>query len=87
MYTERDLAVDGGAHQPLGDEAIPTLSWPPETFDPTSGDEDSLMGLGASSTPNTKPTASSKQLFSKKIESVYLDCGNNLCLVGDLLCL
>ncbi|KAJ9581588.1 hypothetical protein L9F63_023235, partial [Diploptera punctata] len=57
--SDRDLAVDGGAHQPLGDEAIPTLSWPPETFDPTSGDEDSLMGLGASSTPNTKPTTSS----------------------------
>ncbi|PSN30861.1 hypothetical protein C0J52_20667 [Blattella germanica] len=57
--SERDLAVDGGAHQPLADEAIPTLSWPPETFDPTSGDEDSLMGLGASSTPSTKPTTSS----------------------------
>jgi hypothetical protein len=60
MCAERDLAVDGGAHQPLTDEAIPTLSWPPETFDTTSGDEDSLMGLGASSTPNTKPTTSSK---------------------------
>lgn len=54
------MAVDSAAHQPLAEEAIPTLSWPPETFDPTSGDEDSLMGLGASSTPNTKPTTSSK---------------------------
>ena len=79
MSAERDLAVDGGAHQPLGDEAIPTLSWPPETFDPTSGDEDSLMGLGASSTPNTKPTTSSKQLFSQKTESVYWDCASASC--------
>lgn len=62
VCVERDVAVDGGAHQPLADEAIPTLSWPPETFDPTSGDEDSLMGLAASSTPNTKPTTSSKYL-------------------------
>lgn len=31
---------------PLHEDPIPTLSWPPETFDPTSGDEDSLMGLG-----------------------------------------
>ncbi|XP_069676360.1 E3 ubiquitin-protein ligase UBR5 isoform X2 [Periplaneta americana] len=59
LSPERDLGVEGGAHQPLADEAIPTLSWPPETFDPTSGDEDSLMGLGASSTPNMKPTTSS----------------------------
>jgi E3 ubiquitin-protein ligase EDD1 len=58
------MAVDGGTHPPLAEEAITTLSWPPETFDPTSGDEDSLMGLGASSTPNTKPTTSSEYLLS-----------------------
>jgi E3 ubiquitin-protein ligase EDD1 len=57
--SEREIAVDAGAHQPLADEAIPTLSWPPETFDPTSGDEDSLMGIGVSGTPVTKPTTSS----------------------------
>nr|CAD7394223.1 unnamed protein product [Timema cristinae] len=55
---ERETVAENGAHQPSGEEPIPTLSWPPETFDPTSGDEDSLMGLGASSTPNTKPTIS-----------------------------
>lgn len=27
------------------EEAVPALSWPPETFDAASGDEDSLMGL------------------------------------------
>lgn len=29
----------------LEEEPIPTISWPPETFDATSGDEDSLTGL------------------------------------------
>jgi len=62
LCAEREIAVDAGAHQPLADEAIPTLSWPPETFDPTSGDEDSLMGIGVSGTPVTKPTTSSKCL-------------------------
>merc|ERR1719186_1901475 len=28
--------------------AIPSLSWPPEPLDPTSGDEDSLLGLAKS---------------------------------------
>ncbi|KAJ8888556.1 hypothetical protein PR048_008047 [Dryococelus australis] len=56
---EREIASDNGTHQATTDESIPTISWPPETFDPASGDEDSLMGLGASSTPNTKPAASS----------------------------
>ncbi|XP_058797650.1 E3 ubiquitin-protein ligase hyd isoform X2 [Phymastichus coffea] len=31
------------------EEPIPTLSWPPEAFDNTSGEEDSLLGIGASS--------------------------------------
>lgn len=49
---ERELGAASGAEQPpvappLHEESIPTLSWPPESFDPTSGDEDSLMGLGA----------------------------------------
>lgn len=30
---------------PNSEESVPGLSWPPETFDATSGDEDSLMGL------------------------------------------
>lgn len=49
---DRELGGSSGAEQPpvappLHEEQIPTLSWPPESFDPTSGDEDSLMGLGA----------------------------------------
>lgn len=35
-------------HGFVQEEPIPTHSWPPETFDATSGDEDSLMGLGSS---------------------------------------
>lgn len=31
------------------EEPIPTLSWPPEAFDNTSGEEDSLLGLGGAS--------------------------------------
>lgn len=36
------------------EEPIPTHSWPPESFEVTSGDEDSLMGLGGSSGANNK---------------------------------
>ncbi|KAG8228758.1 hypothetical protein J437_LFUL008199 [Ladona fulva] len=50
---------------PPSDEAIPTLSWPPEAFDPTSGDEDSLMGLAATPTgPSSSSAASSKPTTS-----------------------
>ena len=35
-------------HSFVQEEPIPTHSWPPESFDVTSGDEDSLMGLGSS---------------------------------------
>lgn len=31
------------------EEPIPTLSWPPEAFDNTSGEEDSLLSIGAAS--------------------------------------
>lgn len=48
---DRELSGGSAADQPpvapLHEEQIPTLSWPPESFDTTSGDEDSLMGLGA----------------------------------------
>ncbi|XP_021934340.1 E3 ubiquitin-protein ligase UBR5 isoform X2 [Zootermopsis nevadensis] len=87
--SERDMAVDGGAHQPLADEAIPTLSWPPETFDPTSGDEDSLMGLGASNTPNTKPTTSSSGSGVTCSNSYVVDPTerkNNALMALQLLC-
>ncbi|XP_017768727.1 PREDICTED: E3 ubiquitin-protein ligase UBR5 isoform X3 [Nicrophorus vespilloides] len=38
----------GDQHGFVQEEPIPTHSWPPETFEVTSGDEDSLMGLGGS---------------------------------------
>lgn len=37
-----------GTSAPI-EEPIPTLSWPPEAFDNTSGEEDSLLSIGASS--------------------------------------
>lgn len=36
------------------EEPIPTPSWPPESFEVTSGDEDSLMGLGGTAGPGAK---------------------------------
>ncbi|KAJ2943793.1 hypothetical protein O0L34_g8113 [Tuta absoluta] len=39
-----NLAVNTGSGGASAEEAMPALSWPPETFE-TSGDEDSLMGL------------------------------------------
>jgi hypothetical protein len=81
LYVEREIAVDAGAHQPLADEAIPTLSWPPETFDPTSGDEDSLMGIGVSGTPVTKPTTSSKYLTICRTGTVTMMVNEVCCLL------
>lgn len=51
VRTDRDLNNSNSADQHgfVQEEPIPTHSWPPETFDVTSGDEDSLMGLGSSS--------------------------------------
>lgn len=87
--SEREMAVDGGSgHQPLGDEPIPTLSWPPESFDPTSGDEDSLMGLGSSSTAN-KPSASGSGASSVPSNACILDPTerkNNALMSLRLLC-
>lgn len=49
---DRDIANSNSIDQQgfVQEEPIPTHSWPPETFDVTSGDEDSLMGLGSSAT-------------------------------------
>jgi hypothetical protein len=82
LCVERDIAVDAGAHQPLADEAIPTLSWPPETFDPTSGDEDSLMGIGVSGTPVTKPTTSSKWLAICRTKTLIMMVNERCCLMA-----
>nr|XP_031849236.1 E3 ubiquitin-protein ligase UBR5 [Nomia melanderi] len=47
---ERELVTNtvDGASAPI-EEPIPTLSWPPEAFDNTSGEEDSLLSIGAAS--------------------------------------
>ncbi|OXU30332.1 hypothetical protein TSAR_012971 [Trichomalopsis sarcophagae] len=40
------------------EEPIPTLSWPPEAFDNTSGEEDSLLGIGSTSISMMNKSAS-----------------------------
>jgi len=46
---ERELVSNtDGTSAPI-EEPIPTLSWPPEAFDNTSGEEDSLLSIGAAS--------------------------------------
>ncbi|XP_018572709.1 E3 ubiquitin-protein ligase hyd isoform X3 [Anoplophora glabripennis] len=40
--------VDNDQHSFVQEEPLPTHSWPPESFDVASGDEDSLMSLGSS---------------------------------------
>ncbi|XP_076647638.1 E3 ubiquitin-protein ligase hyd isoform X1 [Halictus rubicundus] len=47
---ERELVTNtvDGASATI-EEPIPTLSWPPEAFDNTSGEEDSLLSIGAAS--------------------------------------
>lgn len=40
--------VDGNNSAPM-EEPISTLSWPPEAFDNTSGEEDSLLSIGVAS--------------------------------------
>lgn len=47
VRTDRDLNNSNSADQHgfVQEEPIPTHTWPPESYDVTSGDEDSLMGL------------------------------------------
>ncbi|XP_020295718.1 E3 ubiquitin-protein ligase UBR5 isoform X3 [Pseudomyrmex gracilis] len=47
---EREIVSNtvDGTSAPI-EEPIPTLSWPPEAFDNTSGEEDSLLSIGAAS--------------------------------------
>lgn len=49
------------------DEPIPTHSWPPESFEVTSGDEDSLMGLGGSANANNKANGIASNISSTLI--------------------
>lgn len=55
VRTERELNNSNSTDQHgfVQEEPIPTHSWPPESFDVTSGDEDSLMGLGSSANKGT----------------------------------
>ncbi|XP_025994709.1 E3 ubiquitin-protein ligase hyd isoform X3 [Solenopsis invicta] len=50
QVNERELVSNtvDGTSAPI-EEPIPTLSWPPEAFDNTSGEEDSLLSIGAAS--------------------------------------
>ncbi|KRT83810.1 hypothetical protein AMK59_4307, partial [Oryctes borbonicus] len=49
VRTDRDINnSNNDQHSFVQEEPIPTHTWPPESFDATSGDEDSLMGLGSS---------------------------------------
>lgn len=50
VRTDRDLNNTNSADQHgfVQEEPIPTHTWPPESYDVTSGDEDSLMGLSNS---------------------------------------
>lgn len=41
------------------EEPIPTHTWPPENFDVTSGDEDSIMSLGSSAATKAGNTTNS----------------------------
>ncbi|XP_066593371.1 E3 ubiquitin-protein ligase UBR5-like isoform X2 [Prorops nasuta] len=54
---EREIATNAvdGTSAPI-EEPIPTLSWPPEAFDNTSGEEDSLLSIGAASVSMTNKT-------------------------------
>lgn len=50
-------------HGFVQEEQIPTHSWPPESFDVTSGDEDSLMGLGGSKGGNNSSVPGSTSVI------------------------
>lgn len=52
VRTERDLSNPSADQHFVQEEPIPTHHWPPESFEVTSGDEDSLMGLGSSASKN-----------------------------------
>lgn len=59
VRTELNNSNSSDQHGYIQEEPLPTHinSWPPESFDVTSGDEDSLMGLGSSA--NNKGTSNS----------------------------
>lgn len=60
---ERELVSNtvDGTSAPI-EEPIPTLSWPPEAFDNTSGEEDSLLSIGAASISMMNKSGESRDL-------------------------
>lgn len=78
-------SVPGGGAVPTSnlvtDEPIPTLSWPPDNFDPTSGDEDSLMGglskgagtSGVSGQGDRSTSSSAAHMSSSQIPVIVSD--------------
>ncbi|XP_068992895.1 E3 ubiquitin-protein ligase UBR5 isoform X2 [Neodiprion pinetum] len=83
---ERELVVNtvDGNTAPI-EEPIPTLSWPPEAFDNTSGEEDSLLSIGAASiSMMNKSGASSTTNNTYVIDSV--ERRNNALLILKYLC-
>lgn len=59
VRTELNNSNSADQHGFVQEEPIPTHSWPPESFEVTSGDEDSLMGLGSSAANKTGNNVSS----------------------------
>lgn len=55
------------AYANVQEEPIPTHSWPPESFEVTSGDEDSLMGLGGGNGANNKSNSNTGNVGSTLI--------------------
>lgn len=85
VRTERELNNSNSADQHgfVQEEPIPTHSWPPESFDVTSGDEDSLMGLGSSA--NKTATSNSAPLNSGTILDPTERRTNAMQILHDLL--
>ena len=68
---------DGGAVPPPGSVAsIPSLSWPPEPLDPTSGDEDSILGTIKSK--QEKPLSDGQERRAAALASLKLICESSV---------
>merc|ERR1719402_383313 len=63
--------MDEGGSVPTG-AAIPSLSWPPEPLDPTSGDEDSLLGLAK--TKEKTPVTDGQERRTAALAALKLIC-------------
>uniref|UniRef100_A0A8D8R3Z7 E3 ubiquitin-protein ligase hyd n=1 Tax=Cacopsylla melanoneura TaxID=428564 RepID=A0A8D8R3Z7_9HEMI len=65
----RDRLGDAGADPSsgMGDDPVPTLSWPPEAYDSASGDDD-ILSMSAGSKPSRHGAAHSKDAVSEPYE-------------------